>query len=80
MSNGDSFFYNLDGESHTYHVDFKFRGKQIEIKSGWTYNKNGKDMKLQRLNETKWSSTRDCGEELIVLIDKKEILGFVKGQ
>jgi len=80
VSNGDSFFYNLDGESHTYHVDFKFRGKQIEIKSGWTYNKNGKDMKLQRLNETKWSSTRDCGEELIVLIDKKEILGFVKGQ
>lgn len=78
VSNGDSFFYNLDGESHTYHVDFKFRGKQIEIKSGWTYNKNGKDMELQRLNETKWSSTRDCGEELIVLIDKKEILGFVK--
>lgn len=78
VSNGDSFFYKWDGESHTYHADFKFRGKQIEIKSGWTYNKNGKDMELQKLNETKWASARDCGEELIVLIDKKEILGFVK--
>lgn len=80
VSSGQSFEYEWNGEKHNYHTDFKFRGRQIEIKSGWTYNKNGKDMELQKLNETKWSSTRDCGEELIVLIDKKEILGFVKGQ
>jgi acyl carrier protein len=76
--NGDSFIYILNDCEHTYHVDYKFRNNQIEIKSGWTYNKNGKDIELQNLNETKWNSVREKGENLIVLIDKSEIKGFVK--
>lgn len=71
---GESFEYEFNGEMHTYHTDFIFRGKNIEIKSGWTYNKNGADLELQRLNEAKWKSAR----ELIVLIDKSEIKGFIK--
>jgi hypothetical protein len=78
VSSGDSFVYTFNGAEHTYHVDFKFRGRQIEIKSGWTYNKNGADLELQSLNETKWQSARDSGANLIVLIDKSEIKGFVK--
>ena len=79
VSSGDSFIYTFNGVEHTYYVDFKFRGKQIEIKSGWTYNKNGKDLELQNINEAKWKSVRDLGENLIVLIDKSEIKGFIKG-
>lgn len=78
VSNGDSFVYNFNYSEHTYHVDFKFRDKQIEIKSGWTYNKNGADLELQELNEVKWKSARDNGANLIVLIDKSEVKGFVK--
>jgi len=78
ISNGDSFVYTFNGVEHTYHVDFKFRDKQIEIKSGWTYNKNGADQSLQELNEAKWKYARDCGANLIVLIDKSEFKGFVK--
>ena len=78
ITSGDSFVYTFNGDEHTYHVDFKFRGRQIEIKSGWTYNKNGKDLELQELNETKWQSVRDKNENFIVLIDKSEVKGFVK--
>lgn len=78
ISNGHSFEYELNGEKHVYHADFTFRGKQIEIKSGWTYNKNGVDLELQKINETKWRFTRDTGTDLIVLIDKSEIKGFIK--
>lgn len=79
VSNGDSFIYYLEDKEHTYHVDFKFKEQQVEIKSGWTYNKNGKDLELQNINETKWKSVRELGKTLIVLIDKPEIKGFVKG-
>ena len=51
--------------------------KQIEIKSGWTYNKNGADLELQRLNETKWKAVRNSSN-LVILIGKSEIKGFVK--
>lgn len=78
VSSGDSFIYTFNGVEHTYHVDFKFRDKQIEIKSGWTYNKNGADLELQSLNEAKWKSARDSGVNLIVLIDKSEVKGFIK--
>jgi hypothetical protein len=78
ISSGDSFIYTFNGVEHTYHVDFKFRDKQVEIKSGWTYNKNGTDLELQELNEAKWKSARDSGANLIVLIDKSEVKGFVK--
>lgn len=78
VSNGDSFVYISKEKEHTYHVDFKFRGRQIEIKSTWTYNKNGKDQDLQDINEAKWNSARESGADFIVLMDKSEVKGFVK--
>ena len=78
VKSGQSFEYNWNREIHTYHTDFTLRGKQIEIKSGWTYNKNGKDKELEFLNETKWESVRNQNIQLVVLIDKSEIKGFIK--
>ncbi len=77
---GQSFEYEWKGEKHTYHTDFTFRGRQIEIKSGWTYNKNDTDIELQSLNEAKWLSVRNVGVNLVILIDKREITGFIKAQ
>jgi hypothetical protein len=76
--NGQSFEYTLEGEKYIYHTDFLFRGQNIEIKSMWTYNNNGKNIKLQELNEVKWQSVRDKNEDIVVLIGKEEIKGFVK--
>lgn len=78
VQSGHSFEYEFNNETHTYHTDFTFRNKQIEIKSGWTYNKNGADHELQNLNESKWKSVRDKHMELVVLIGKSEISGFIK--
>jgi len=77
VSNGRSYDYEFLGEKHVYHTDFVYDGKDIEIKSGWTYNKNRKDMELQNINETKWQSVRDSCKKIVVLIDKSEVKGFV---
>jgi len=74
VQQGQSFEYEHNGDKHIYHTDFTFRDKQIEIKSGWTYNKNGADKQLQESNESKWKVVKD----LVVLIGKSEVLGFVK--
>lgn len=78
VSNGKSFEYIWENETHMYHTDFLFRGQHIEIKSGWTYNNNGKNLELQKFNETKWESVKLAGESLIILINKDEIKGFIK--
>ena len=74
---GQSFEYFINNTSHIYHTDFTFKGKQIEIKSGWTYNKNGKDKELQNINDLKWAAAR-LKADLIILIGKDEIKGFIK--
>lgn len=77
VSNGRSYDYEFMGEAHVYHTDFVYDGKDVEIKSRWTYNKNSEDQLLQQLNETKWESVRSVGEELVVLISKNRISEFV---
>ena len=76
--NGNSFCYLLNSKKHIYHSDFYFRNINIEIKSTWFYNKNGKDLNLQEKNESKWSAVRDSGENIVVLMSKKEIKKFVE--
>jgi len=77
LSVGKSYSYILKEEQHVYHSDFIFRNITIEIKSNWTYNKNGKDKELELKNETKWQAVRDKGDDLIVLWSKKEIKEYV---
>jgi hypothetical protein len=77
VSNGRSYDYDFLGEKHVYHTDFVYNGNDIEIKSGWTYNKNGEDKLLQEINETKWQSVINSGEQILILIDKIKISEFV---
>ena len=74
---GKSFTYKFNSKIHTYHADFYFRNINIEIKSTWFYNKNGKDINLQNKNQIKWDTVRNLGEQIIVLMSKKEIENFV---
>lgn len=76
--NGKSYNYILNDKKHVYHTDFYFRDKNIEIKSSWTYNNNGKNIELQKLNDIKWQSVTSSGDGFVALINKSEIQGFVK--
>lgn len=80
VSRGQSFKYLWEGEQTIYYSDFLFRGKIIEIKSTYTYNKGGKDIELGLKNEAKWQAVRDSGVEIDIIITnhkKKEILDYV---
>jgi hypothetical protein len=74
--NGKSYEFEWKGEKHTYHTDFFFREENIEIKSGWTYNKNGADSDLEKFNKTKWKSVVDFGDKIRILINKESIESF----
>ncbi len=77
VQNGKTYIYIYDGEEHTYHTDFFYEDNNIEIKSGWTYNNNGKNKKLEEINKTKWKSVIDAGDKIKVLLSKQEIELFV---
>lgn len=69
--------YTLNNNTHVYNPDFEFRGKIIEIKSSWTYNKNGVDKELENKNHAKWNAVKITGKEIIILKSKKEIKKFI---
>jgi len=77
IAKGESFKYIWRDKSHVYHTDFIFDGNNIEIKSSWTYNKNGKDLELEGKNKAKWKSVADSGKILTALIGKSSIDSFI---
>ena len=77
VTRGKTYEFEWENKKHTYHSDFFYNGENIEIKSGWTYNNNGKDLKLESFNRTKWKSVKDFGDKITVLIDKSAIDNFI---
>lgn len=76
IKRGPTIKYFYEGEYHLYYPDFILDNTIIEIKSDWTYNKIGKDLKLEEINKHKWESTRQQNYELVVLFSKKEIENY----
>jgi len=74
---GKSYNYILNNKEYVYYSDYLFNNFTIEIKSGWTYDKNGLDLELRLKNETKWKSVIDSGDLLITLKSKTEIKNYV---
>jgi len=72
------FTYEFNNETCIYNPDFLFKGTTIEIKSTWTYNRNGADKTLEAKNHAKWDSVKSVGENIVILMNKKEIKNFVK--
>ena len=77
LSMGKLYDYVLNESLHVYHSDYLFRGKTIEIKSVWTYDRNGTNKKLGLQNEAKWQAVHDSYDELLVLWTKREIRDYV---
>lgn len=79
IKNGLRFKYLLENNNHYYFSDFYIEklNKIVEIKSTWTYDKNGKDQELKSLNEIKKKTVIDSGLDFELLIGKNEILKFV---
>ena len=77
VSNGNSYNYIYNKKEHMYHVDFGFRNYQIEIKSSWTYNNDGKNLELQNINDSKWKYARNQGANMVILINKDKIKEFI---
>jgi len=79
LSNIPKFTYILNGISHTYFPDFYIKELNliIEIKSTWTFNKNGKDKISEIRNITKWNSVKNKNYIFKALFTKKEIVKFI---
>jgi hypothetical protein len=78
IKNGKKYEYFFCNQIHYYFSDFIYANNTIEIKSSWTYNRNGKDKILELINESKWQSVRDLGDNMIILKSKDEIKNYVK--
>lgn len=79
VKNGLRFNYLTDDNNHYYFSDFyleKFN-KIVEIKSKWTYDKNGRDLKLREINQIKKECVMNSGFNFELLIGKGQILNFV---
>jgi hypothetical protein len=79
VSNGLRFEYLLEDNSHYYFSDFYIKklNKIIEIKSPWTYDRNGKDQKLKEINEMKKNCVTEFGLDFEFLIGKQNIMCFL---
>ena len=78
LSMGKSYSYIFEDKSHKYYSDYFFRNLTIEIKSTWTYNRNGENEKMGLMNESKWQAVKKEGDKLIILFSKKEIKDYVE--
>ena len=81
VENGLTFKYAYDNKPDNLYVsDFYIpsRNEIVEIKSNWTFNKNGNDMFLQNKNEAKQICVETAGFNFTFLIGRKSIEEYVK--
>ena len=78
LSKGKSYNYELNGKQHVYHSDYWFNNSVIEIKSTWTYNRDGNNKEMELENEAKWQAVKHNEDEIIILFSKKEIKDYIE--
>ncbi len=80
VSRGPTLWYNnpIDNKQHLYISDFIIDGVIHEIKSSWTWNKNGTDMDLERRNKAKLDACVNAGYAVVLVIWKKETIRYEK--
>lgn len=74
VSRGPSVWY-IDPEDNTkklYISDFIIYNTIYEIKSGWTWNRHGEDLKLEAKNKAKLNQCISDGYEVVLILNKKE--------
>lgn len=70
--------YFFDGKKRKYFPDYSIDNLYIEIKSSYTYNKNGKDKYIESKNNCKFEAVKKLGIEFKLLIDKEQIIEYFK--
>ena len=78
LTKAKPFFYEFEKKSHLYHCDFLYNNALFEMKSNWTYDNNGKKLKLRKKNHLKWISAISQGYKLYVIWDHTWISFFNK--
>jgi hypothetical protein len=76
VKRGPSIWYNdpTDNVIRLYISDFIIDNTIYEIKSNWTWNKNGKDLVLEEKNKAKLTACIDQCYNAILVLNKKEII------
>jgi hypothetical protein len=69
--------YIYEGKERYYYPDYKFHNTYIEIKSVYTYDKLGKDVKLKEKNDLKIQTLKDANKNVVLLIGKEQILNYL---
>lgn len=74
VKRGPSFTYchPKTGETKTYLSDFQIGNTVYEIKSSYTWNRNGQDSDLENLNTTKLQSVKNKGYRTVLVLNHKE--------
>ena len=65
--------YEYKTTKHLYHADFCYNIILFEIKSGWTYDRNGNDLNLRKLNHIKWIAAISKGYKLCIIWDNTSL-------
>lgn len=74
VSRGPSIWYDdPEGKHRLYISDFIIGDTIYEIKSGWTWNKQGKDVLLEELNKAKLTRCVELNYNVVLVIDGEEI-------
>ena len=74
VSRGPSLWYDDPaGKERLYISDFIIGNTIYEVKSGWTWNRNGKDTLLEELNKAKLTRCIELGYNVILVLNGEEI-------
>lgn len=80
LENCFSVKYNYEQKNKIYFPDFLIKNKNIivEIKSSWTYDNNGKNEELKKINNKKWEAAKSLNDyTFFPLKSKNEIILFI---
>lgn len=66
--------YKLNGNDKIYYPDFLIKNRNIiiEIKSSWTYDNNGKNLKLRAINDEKWDAANNLKNYSFIPLKSKD--------
>ena len=75
VKRGPSIWYNdpVDNVKRLYISDFLIYNTIYEIKSFWTWNKHGKDMKLEERNKAKLIAAKTAGYNVVLVLNKEYV-------
>ena len=75
VTRGPNVWYSdpTNGEMRLYMSDFLIDGTVYEIKSGWTWNKHGRDLLLEEKNKAKLKACVSAGYNVVLVLNQQWI-------